>query len=211
MVRLIIFDLDGVLVDACEWHRVALNSVLKEVCNYEISLDDHYNTFNGTPTKVKLKKLTEMGIIDEKECDKIYTLKQAKTVDIITVNARIRQEKIDLINWLHNNSIRTACYTNSIRFTANLMLEKTGVLNLLEAVVTNQDVKKPKPDPEGYLKILEELKVDKSRTLIIEDSPKGIAAAEASGCNVMQVKNPDEVSIKSFKEYLSENFNSNGR
>ena len=52
MKKLIIFDLDGVLVDACEWHRVALNKALKEVSNYEISLQDHYSTFNGIPTRV---------------------------------------------------------------------------------------------------------------------------------------------------------------
>ena len=45
-MKLVIFDLDGVLVDACEWHRVALNEALKEVCNYEISLEDHYGEFN---------------------------------------------------------------------------------------------------------------------------------------------------------------------
>ena len=37
MLELVIFDLDGVLVDACEWHRVALNEALQEVCQYEIS------------------------------------------------------------------------------------------------------------------------------------------------------------------------------
>ena len=65
--KLVIFDLDGVLVDACEWHRIALNEALKKVCNYEISLEDHYSTFNGIPTRVKLEKLTEMGKIVRNE------------------------------------------------------------------------------------------------------------------------------------------------
>ena len=58
--KLVIFDLDGVLVDACEWHRIALNEALKKACDYEISLEDHYSTFNGIPTRVKLEKLTEL-------------------------------------------------------------------------------------------------------------------------------------------------------
>ena len=58
-IKLVIFDLDGVLVDACEWHRAALNEALYEVCNYKISMDDHHSVFNGIPTKVKLQKLTE--------------------------------------------------------------------------------------------------------------------------------------------------------
>ena len=82
-VKLVIFDLDGVLVDACEWHRLALNEALKEVSDYEISLDDHYKTFNGIPTQVKLDKLTEMGIIEEHHHKEIYDLKQSKTLEII--------------------------------------------------------------------------------------------------------------------------------
>ena len=64
-VQMVIFDLDGVLVDACEWHRAALNEALREVCNYEISLEDHYNKFNGLPTKVKLDALTEMHVLSK--------------------------------------------------------------------------------------------------------------------------------------------------
>ena len=66
-IKLVIFDLDGVLVDACEWHRAALNEALYEVCNYKISMDDHHSVFNGIPTKVKLQKLTEWGVILESQ------------------------------------------------------------------------------------------------------------------------------------------------
>ena len=209
-IKLIIFDLDGVLVDACEWHRVALNEALKEVCAYEISLEDHYNTFNGIPTKVKLNKLSEMRIIDRDQHQLVYELKQAKTVEIISKLAQIRQEKIDLINWLKDDGYHVACYTNSIRLTARLMLEKTGILDLFEMVMTNQDVDNCKPDPEGYIKVLESFNIGPLSTIIVEDSPKGLAAAHASGCHVMQVKNPDDVNIEFFKEYLDENFDSHG-
>ena len=210
MIKLVIFDLDGVLVDACEWHRVALNEALKKVCSYEISLEDHYNIFNGTPTKTKLNKLTEMGILEESKHRQIYEIKQAKTMEIISQMANPRQEKIDLINWLKDQPIHVACYTNSIRLTAELMLEKTGILGLFELLVTNQDVENPKPHPEGYIKVLNHFDTNQDHGLIIEDSPKGLAAAEASGCRVIQVKTPNDVNIELFKEYISENFNSHG-
>ena len=85
MIKLVIFDMDGVLVDACEWHRIALNEALKEVCNYEISLEDHYKIFNGSPTKVKLKKLSERGIINDNLFEKIETIKQQKTMTLLRV------------------------------------------------------------------------------------------------------------------------------
>ncbi len=202
MYKLIIFDMDGVLVDACEWHRIALNEALKEVCNYEISLEDHYNFFNGIPTKVKLKKLNNLGIIKEEYFEKIENLKQEKTIKIIKKYAKQRQEKIDLLKYIKSKGVKTACYTNSIKMTAELMLKKTGVLNFLDLLITNQDVKNPKPDPEGYLLVLENLNISKTNTIIIEDSPKGVEAATLSGCRVLKVKNPEEVNIELIKDIL---------
>ena len=81
--KLIIFDLDGVLVEACEWHRVALNLALREICKYEISKKDHYSIFNGIPTKVKLQKLTEMGVLPLEKHLEVYRRKQEITIETI--------------------------------------------------------------------------------------------------------------------------------
>jgi HAD superfamily hydrolase (TIGR01509 family) len=202
IINLIIFDMDGVLVDACEWHRVALNDALKEVCNYEISIQDHYNIFNGIPTKVKLKKLSEMGIIEESLFEKIETIKQEKTIQAISKFAKLRKEKISLMKFLKEKNIKIACYTNSIRATTELMLEKTGILKYFDLLITNQDVIKAKPDPEGYLLCLKTLNISSKNTIIIEDSPKGIEAAEQTGCFLIKVKNPDEVNIELLKDVI---------
>jgi len=211
MLRLVMFDLDGVLVDACEWHRVALNEALKEVCGYEISLQDHYNTYNGIPTRVKLNKLSEQGVIDQADHEKIYSLKQAKTIDIINNSAHKGLEKIRLMEWLKDNSISIACVTNSIKETAYLMLEKTGITPYFDNIITNQDVASPKPSPEGYNKTLHHFNVIPEHAIIVEDSPKGLAAANATGCKVLQVKDATEVTISTLKEFIDENFDSHGR
>jgi len=202
VIKLIIFDLDGVLVDACEWHRLSLNAALKDIADYEISIDDHYASFDGLPTRVKLKKLTDLGILKENFHEKIYNLKQEKTIAIIEKHACLREEKINLIDELKNKGYIVACFTNSIRVTAKLMLEKTGIYKKLDMIVTNQDVSKAKPDPEGYLAILKNFNLKPEQGIIIEDSPKGIAAGEAAGCKVLKVKNPDEVNFKNISKFL---------
>ena len=85
-IKLVIFDLDGVLVDACEWHRLALNEALKDVVGYEISLDDHYREYNGTPTKVKLQKLESKGIVEKRDFAVIQDLKQKKIIHPLLYN-----------------------------------------------------------------------------------------------------------------------------
>ena len=82
-LKLVIFDLDGVLVDACEWHYVALNKALKQVSNYQISPEDHESTFNGIPTREKLRILTDMKKISEDDHNKIYEIKQSITKETI--------------------------------------------------------------------------------------------------------------------------------
>jgi HAD superfamily hydrolase (TIGR01509 family) len=196
--ELVIFDLDGVLVDACEWHRVALNEALKEVCDYEITLDDHHSEFNGIPTRKKLEKLVEIGEIDSDHINKIYEIKQHKTILTIEEFATKRQEKIEMIKWLKSQNMIVACFTNSIRKTALLMLQKTGIISMFDLIVTNQDVKNPKPDPEGYIKVLNHFNIDASSTVIIEDSPRGVEAARLSGCDVCVVKDAEDVNISLF-------------
>lgn len=199
MLKAIFFDMDGVLVDACEWHRISLNYALKEISNYEISLEDHYTIYNGIPTKTKLKLLCDKNIINYKDIEKIENIKQEKTIEIINKFAVTRQEKIDLLKYIKDKNIIIACYTNSIRKTAELMLNKTGILNYFDLLITNQDVIKPKPDPEGYNLCITKFNLKPNNCIIIEDSPKGILAAEQTGCKVLKVKNPDEVNIQLLK------------
>lgn len=200
--KMIIFDLDGVLVDACEWHRVALNESLRQISNYEISMDEHISTFNGIPTRKKLKILSKKGLIDPDLEDEIYKLKQHKTLEIIKRCATIRQEKINLLKELRNKNLKVGCFTNSIRETASLMLSMTGILDMFDVIITNQDVQEPKPSPEGYNKIINMYNFDKNEIVIVEDSPKGLQAAISSGCRVLQVDNPDEVNFDLLKEHI---------
>ncbi len=203
-MKVVIFDLDGVLVDACEWHRIALNEALKEVCKYEISLEEHYKEYNGLPTKTKLKKLADKKIInnDLELFNRIEELKQIKTIDAINQYAFIRNEKVELMKFLRSKDIKIVCYTNSIRKTANLMLEKTGILDYFDFVVTNQDVTSPKPNPEGYILSMKRLDITPDKVIIIEDSDNGFKAATLSGANVIRVKNQEEVDIKLLENHI---------
>jgi len=184
---LIIFDLDGVLVDACEWHKIALNEALKEVAGFEIGEEEHKSTFNGLPTKVKLKMLTDSNRLTSDLHEKIYQSKQKNTLKIIEQSSGVSQEKIDMIKRLKEEGHDVACFTNSIRETAEAMLNSIGVLDLLDVLVSNQDVEKPKPDPEGYLYLMKRFSVTSDRTVIVEDSQRGLEAAWPTGAQVVKV------------------------
>ena len=142
--KLFIFDLDGVLVEACNWHRDALNESLMETCGFQISQEDHISTFNGIPTSKKLKILSDRGLVPESVHKKINDLKQKKTIEIIKREAKHRQEKVEMIEEIVSKGHIACCYTNSIRQTAELMLDRKGIKHLFKTILTNQDVNNPK-------------------------------------------------------------------
>lgn len=193
MNKAVLFDLDGVLVDACDWHYEALNRALREVAGYEISRQDHETTYNGLPTKVKLKALAEKGLIQESDIERISELKQELTVGVIEDLCTVDSSKTQLMARLKKEGYKLACVTNSIRKTARLMLKNSGVLEYLDCVISNEDVCNAKPHPEGYIKALVMLNCLPQNAIIVEDSPKGIQAAKLVGAKVVEVANATEV------------------
>ena len=191
--KAVLFDLDGVLVDACDWHYEALNRALRQVADYEISRHDHESRFNGLPTKVKLKALAIEGLIKEDQIQKIFNLKQELAIEVIEDLCVEDRSKIQLMKKLVQSGFKIACVTNSIRKTATMMLKKSGVYDYIDLIISNEDITHAKPHPEGYIKALVMLGCLPSNTIIIEDSPKGIQAAEMTGAKVIIVANATEV------------------
>lgn len=198
-ISCVLFDLDGVLVDACEWHFESLNKALKEIAKIEISRHDHETRFNGLPTSVKLKMLK----IEENKIPEIWKLKQNYTKTVIEENAVICPEKIQLLEFLKIQNIKTGCVTNSIRETAELMLRSSGQISYFDKIVTNEDVVRNKPFPDCYNFAIESLCANHRETLCIEDSDKGIEAAKNSFAKyVWEVKGFNEVNLKNYLEFI---------
>lgn len=203
MIKAVLFDLDGVLVDACEWHYHALNDALMTVCEYEIPRELHTSTFNGLTTKTKLNMLTEMGEIDAECCEEIAYLKQENTKKWISNNLKFDAAKTSLISNIGIRGIQVGCVTNCIRETGEFMLKGIGIFSYLDCFITNEDVDIPKPHPDGYWKAMTKLGVIPAETLIVEDSPKGVEAAKATGANVWVVKNAKEVTWENMEGFIN--------
>ena len=119
MIKIVLFDLDGVLVDACDWHYHSLNDALKFYKDLEISYEEHISRFNGLPTSVKLKMLN----IDGEEANKVWRMKQDRTLYNIRKFGKKDKYKIKMHESLIAEGYRIACVTNSIRETAEEMLK----------------------------------------------------------------------------------------
>ncbi len=189
------------LVDACDWHYDALNSALLETCGFKIGRREHENTFNGLPTQTKLGILEGQGRVNRGDFTPINTLKQQYTMEILE-NLTVDRVKVELHENVIAKGINVVCVTNAIRQSTETMLRNTGQLKYMKFVISNQDVVHPKPCAEGYIVAMIRLGIFPQNILIVEDSPKGIQAAESTGAYVLQVANAVEVTWDRLRKFL---------
>jgi HAD superfamily hydrolase (TIGR01509 family) len=189
MRKLYIFDLDGVLVDSCNIHYIALNQALAENGYETISQDDHISRYNGLSTRAKLASMPGVDV------DTVFHRKQVLTqlsMKSVTACPRLREA----ILALKARGDLVMCASNCIRDTVSTVLVNLGISELFDAVFTNEDVKDPKPSPEIYLQCIKTAGVRPEDTLIFEDSYVGLRAAVASGAAVHCVKRPSDLTVE---------------
>lgn len=189
MIKTIIFDMDGVLIEAKEWHYEALNFSLVKFGINPISLKDHLSTFDGLPTKQKLNMLEHKYNINLKDkYESINKVKQEKTLEIANKELCFDEIKIKMFIFLKEKGYKIGCCSNSISSTVNLFLKKSGIIDFFDIILSNEDVSKPKPNSEIYKKGMLLLQSEPHETLIFEDNINGIKAAKDSLANVIEVK-----------------------
>ena len=201
MIKGVLFDMDGVLIDATEWHYDALNEAL-EIFGFTIDRSDHLTRFNGMTTRKKLQILTEEKGFPKELQDVVSDIKQDRTLRIAAKKCFPTAAHLILLSALRNRDIKIGVVTNSIRKTSEFMLQYAGIIDFLDVLVTNEDVAKPKPDPDGYLLAMSKLGITSSETVVVEDGMHGIVAAKAAGANVVEVLNPAEVSLEILEKII---------
>ena len=200
MIKLVLFDLDGVLIDAKKIHYDSLNQALGE--KYAISEDEHTNIYDGRKTLEKLKMLTAQKGLPVEDHEKIYIEKQKITMSMISHLTPI-EEIVATFKELQNSGYTIGVCTNSIRRTALTALSKTNLIEYCSIILSNEDVKNSKPHPEIYWKAMSMLGVLPEETLIVEDSPPGLLSAQRSRANYIRVDNPYDVTRKKIFSNLT--------
>lgn len=192
MIKLILFDLDGVLIDAKMIHYSALNMALG--AEYSISMEDHINIYDGKPTRTKLELITELRGLPRSEYETIYEKKQQYTLKLISKLKPIAPI-VDLFSKLKADGYKIGVCSNSIKQTIHTALEKSGLFSYCDLIRSNQDVLYPKPHPEMYWMAMSWFGKLPEETLIVEDSPTGLLAASRTNAKYIRVKNPYDLNI----------------
>lgn len=200
-IKAILFDMDGVLIDAKEWHYEALNKALS-LFGFSISRYDHLVTYDGLPTSRKLEMLSLERGLPRRLHKFLAELKQQYTMENVYNKCRPIFQQEYALSKLKEKGLRLAVCSNSIRYSVETMLEKSNLLPYLEFFLSNQDIERPKPNPDIYLKAIEKLNLNPEECLILEDNEHGIQSAKASGAKLMVVGSVLEVNYDNIVEHI---------
>jgi HAD superfamily hydrolase (TIGR01509 family) len=200
MIKLIIFDLDGVLVEAKQIHYEALNKALGS--KYAINWDEHLSIYDGLKTNQKLEMLTLKKNLPPENHKQVWKDKQIYTLQALK-NLKHNSDLVTTMAMLTNNGYKLAVCSNSIRKTVLTVLSKLGIIEYFDLILSNEDVKNSKPHPEIYWKAISIMGYLPEDVLIIEDSPYGLLAAGRSKANIMRVGSPKEVTYININKYLN--------
>ena len=193
-IKSVIFDMDGVLIDAKEWHYEALNRALG-LFGYNISRYDHLVTFDGLPTRKKLQMLSIEHGLPESLHEFLNRLKQEYTTEIVHARCKPTFQHEFALSKLKQMGYKLAVASNSVRGSVELMMNRSALSPYLQAMLSNEDVTHGKPAPDIYLQAAQTLDLRPDECLVVEDNPKGIEAARRAGCPLLVVETVLDVTL----------------
>jgi beta-phosphoglucomutase-like phosphatase (HAD superfamily)/dTDP-glucose pyrophosphorylase len=202
MSKLVIFDLDGVLIDSRELHYDALNDALRKVDEkFVITREEHLSKYDGLNTTRKLKMLTEQKGLPVSVYDQVWKDKQDATFNL--VRGFCKEYLLQTIfRQIKARGYKIAVASNSIRETVKLSLLSIGVMDEVDYFVSNEDVTRAKPYPEMYWKCMTALDALPKNTIIVEDSHIGRQGALDSGAHLLAVENAKEVNSEHMMQRI---------
>ena len=191
MTKLVIFDLDGVLIDSKDYHYDALNEALGE--EYAITREEHVSTYDGLPTTAKLELLSKNKGLPADRYEEIWKAKQENTLHIFKTKVDKDYELMGYFQQLVDEGYKVAVASNSIRNTVKIILLRLGLLEFVDIYVSNEDVVRNKPFPSMYWKCMMALGALPDDTVILEDSHIGRQGALDSKCHLVPIENRSDL------------------
>ena len=193
MIKLVVFDLDGVLIESKQTHYDALNRALGD--DYAITMEEHLSTYDGLPTRTKLNMLSERKGLPTDRHAEIARAKSKYTIDILKETVHVRDDFVDMCRELKDRGYTVACASNAVRDTVKMSLLQLGIIEYFDFWYSNEDVHKPKPHFEMYFECMLKANAKPNETLIIEDSHIGRQAVLDAGAHLLAVADTHDVSL----------------
>lgn len=201
MIKALIFDVDGVLIDSVKFH---FNSWKKAFKHKGITLKyiDYIQKLNGVPREQGIKNV--IPDVTHQELLELFELKQHYLLDLLkTQDIKIIPGAKTTLKKLKQKYILAAASSSK---NARIFLEKADLESFFTTIVTGYDIQKSKPDPEIFLLAATRIGVDPQHCLVIEDAKTGIEAAHNGGMRAIGFSRSKDPELSRITEHLISKF-----
>lgn len=213
MVKAVIFDMDGLLLDS---ERASYEAMQKNCEKLGVKIDkDFYCSLLGlsnTDAKEQVYKHFNGKIDVDKYFDDMFSLVKE---EYIKNGVPVKEGAFELLEYLKSNGIAAVVASSSEKNWVEWLLKKASLYDCFDGFMCGDEVENAKPDPEIFLKACQKAGAEPKDSLVLEDAQSGIEAANAAGIPVICVRDmldPDEKhkkmtlavmdSLIEVKEYL---------
>jgi len=197
-MKVIIFDMDGVLIDAMPFHAEAMKIAIKEETDYEIDKKIVYQ-LEGMPSNQLIKEIFKTNNInkelDHKLIEKISERKKEVFKEI--EDTRLIEGVYDLIKVLNKCNCLKAIVTGAAKKEIELTIDKMIGLKNFDVVISGEDVKAGKPDATPFVLALQKMNIKSSDCIVVENAPLGVEAANKAGIRSIIILNNTPLEVSS--------------
>ena len=193
LIKAVMFDLDGVIVDTSNYHYLSWKKLCLELdYNLNESGNDFLKGLSREDSLIKIIDLANISLPEEKfkEC---LIKKNSYYLDFINNISpkNILPGVLSFLRYLKKKSIKISLCSSSKN--AKFVLEKLDMISLFDIIVDGNDIKMGKPDPEIFLIASKKLVTEPKNCLVFEDAQSGIDAANKAGMTVVGIGNKNKL------------------
>lgn len=191
MIKAILFDVDGVLLDSVDYHFRAWKALFDQI-NIPFTYKDYVAKVNGLPRNVGIKNIATNAT--DLECTKYAAIKQEFLLNLVREKPLTPLPGVvEFLVYLTSHGIHRAAASSSKN--APIFLQQAGIDDFFETIVSGSDFTRPKPDPELFQLAAKRLSVAVEDCLVIEDATSGVQAAHAAGMLAVGLTHSDDPDI----------------
>jgi len=187
MIKAVIFDLDGVIVESEHMH---IEAEKQTMLKYGVRISsEELHRYTGTTAKFMFTELIKKYKLNT-TFKRIFNEKEEILFKLLEKDVQPTKGVIKFIEKLKRENVKLAIASSSHKRLIKFVLERLNITHLFDSIVGSEDVIHGKPNPETFLKAANELNVNPIECLVIEDSKLGVEAAKNAGMKCVGYRNP---------------------